>query len=69
MRKVVVSASKEYEVIIDKGIIDHVGKYIRERAKGRIAAIITDDTVDGLYGDRVYNSLVENDYILIIKRN
>lgn len=64
MKEVIVSASKEYKVIIDKGIIDNVGEYIKDTVGGRIAAIITDDIVDDLYGNRVEKSLLEQGYIV-----
>lgn len=62
MKKVIVSASKQYEVIIDNNILDSVGKYIKEAVGGRIAVIITDDIVDDLYSKRVENSLKEQNY-------
>ena len=65
MKKVTVSASSEYEVIIDNNLLDSTGEYVRKYAGGKIAVVITDDIVDGLYSDRVINSL-ENNLPLII---
>ena len=48
MKIVEVNASKKYEVIIDNDLLDKTGEYIRQRAGGRIAVIITDDVVDKL---------------------
>ncbi|MBE5935253.1 MAG: 3-dehydroquinate synthase [Lachnospiraceae bacterium] len=62
MKIVQVSASKNYEVIIDKDLLPKSGGYIRERAGGRIAVIITDDIVDELYSDTVIKSLEDNEY-------
>ena len=65
MKIVEVNASKKYEVIIDNDLLDKTGEYIRQRAGGRIAAIITDDVVDKLYSQRVQKSLQDNDYHVI----
>ncbi len=65
MKIVKVNASKNYEVIIDNDLLDKAGEYIRQRAGGRIAAVITDDIVDGLYYERVHKSLEVNDYQVI----
>lgn len=65
MKKVKVTASKEYKVIIDKNLLDDSGVYIKETVGGRIAAIITDDIVDELYSHRVEQSLKNNGYIVI----
>lgn len=64
MKEVIVSASKEYKVIIDKDILNDSGKYIKEIVGGRIAAIITDDIVDSLYSKTVVESLTEQGYIV-----
>ena len=65
MKIVKVSASRDYEVVIDNNLLDKSGEYVRQRAGGRIAAIITDDIVDELYSDRVKKSLEDNDYQVI----
>lgn len=65
MKKVTVSASSEYEVIIDNNLLDSTGEYVRKYAGGKIAVVITDDIVDKLYSDRVINSLEKNDYKVI----
>lgn len=65
MKKVKVTASREYKVIIDNNLLDDSGTYIKEAVGGRIAAIITDDIVDELYAHRVELSLKNNGYIVI----
>lgn len=57
MRTVRVKTSKEYDVIIDAGLLDHAGDYINNAAGGNLAAIITDDIVEGLYLERLRASL------------
>ena len=52
-----VAASRPYDVRIGRGLLDRAGDLIAaETAPGR-AAVLTDDTVDGLYGERVAASL------------
>jgi len=53
MRRVHVNASTEYDVLIGEGLIDHAGELAARAVKPCKAAIIADDTVDELYGDRV----------------
>ena len=57
MEKVFVKASTAYEILIDKGIIDNTGEYVRAVKKSGKAAVITDDNVDKYYGERVMKSL------------
>lgn len=57
MEKVSVKASTSYEILIDKGILDSTGEFIRSIKTSGKAAVITDDNVDGYYGERVMNSL------------
>lgn len=59
MEKVTVSASRTYDILIGKGLIDKAGEYISEAVKSRRAAVITDDNVDGFYGERLMKSLAE----------
>ena len=53
MRRVHINASTEYDVLIGEGLIDHAGELTKKAIKPCKAAIISDDTVDELYGDRV----------------
>ena len=62
MRRVHVMASREYDILIGRGMIKEAGKWIREAVKPCAAALITDDMVDGLYGDAVERSLSENGF-------
>lgn len=57
MEKVIVNASMTYEILIDSGILDNTGEYIRNIKKTGKAAVITDDNVDKYYGERVMRSL------------
>lgn len=57
MKSVAVNASKDYSVIIDDGLLPRVGEKIRETCGGDTAMLVTDDIVNGLYGDTVEQSL------------
>lgn len=62
MRKVHITASNEYDVIIGKGILENCGKLIGEIfCKGR-CAIISDDNVYSIYGETVKKSLAESGF-------
>ena len=53
MRTVHVNTSAPYDVLIGPGLIDRSGELTRKVVKPCRAVIVTDDTVDELYGDRV----------------
>lgn len=57
-----VSASKCYDVVIDRNVLDEAGERIRAVNSGSTLCLVTDDTVDGLYGARVENSLAAAGY-------
>lgn len=62
MKKITVSASKTYDILIDSGLLPKSGSLISAVSKAKKAAIITDDTVDGLYGAVVEKSLTESGF-------
>ena len=53
MRNVHINASTSYDVLIGEGLIDRAGELTAKVLSPRKCAIIADDTVDELYGDRV----------------
>ena len=57
MKKITVHASREYDILIKEGILDSCGDIIKEKTKAQKLAVITDDTVDLLYGERVISSI------------
>lgn len=62
MKKITVSASKRYDVVIDNGVLDNVGGYLKQyNISGKIC-VITDKNVDALYSDKVINSLSSQGY-------
>ncbi len=57
MKKITVDTSKTYDILISPGLLDKTGEHVARVVKGRSAAIVTDDTVDALYGNRLAASL------------
>ena len=62
MKKITVNASKTYDVIIGKGILDEAGTFLRNTAGGQSVAIVTDDNVAKLYGKKLAENLSKNAY-------
>ena len=59
MKKITVHASTEYDILIEKGILSTCGNIIKEKISAQKIAVITDDTVDRLYGKVVGKSIRE----------
>ncbi len=57
MKKVTVTASRTYDVIIDSGILDRAGEESAKVIKPCKAAVLTDSNVAPLYAERLENSL------------
>ena len=57
MKTVHIDASRSYDVRIGRGLLDDCGRQIAERVRSASAAVVADDTVYALYGERVCASL------------
>lgn len=57
MQKITVNASRKYDVIIGKGLLENVADYVKTVRKDCKACIITDKNVNGLYSSTIENSL------------
>ncbi len=57
MKTVTVQASKTYDIQIERGLLSKCGGLIAQVHPRCVAAVITDDNVDKLYGARVCASL------------
>ncbi len=57
MKTIHVNASRSYDVTVGSGILADAGEVIRSYCPGGMCAIVTDDMVDALYGDRLEESL------------
>lgn len=63
MRSVHVAAGKPYDVLIERGLLGRAGEILKETlGKTCAAAILTDDTVDALYGGAVQRALEESGF-------
>jgi len=65
MRTIAVTASKRYEVIVGREILDEAGSVIAEAAGGQVAAIVTDDNVTVLYAERLNIALTNSGYRVV----
>ena len=65
MRTITVHASQTYDIFIENGILDACGTILKKTTKAQKTAVITDDTVDALYGARVQTALEEAGFEVI----
>ncbi|MBQ8409513.1 MAG: 3-dehydroquinate synthase [Clostridia bacterium] len=63
MKKVTVNASRVYDIIIEKGILDRAGEEASRIIKPCKAAILTDSNVAPLYAERLEHSLISAGYV------
>ena len=59
MRSVRVSASREYEVLVERGLLSRCGELVKAATRAKKAVVIAGDIVYPLYGQRVEQSLTE----------
>lgn len=57
MQTVSVNASKAYDILIDRGLLSRAGEEIKKLAPNARVMVVTDDTVDALYGDTLTAAL------------
>lgn len=57
MKEIHVSASREYDVLVGRGLLEQAGAFAARVGKPCRAAILSDDTVDALYGAAVAASM------------
>ena len=50
MKKLLISASRSYEVLVERGLLDRSGELIKAAAGSKKAVIISGDIVFPLYG-------------------
>ena len=51
------AGEQSYDVVVGAGLLDRVGELCRERLKGSACAVVSDENVAALYGERVMESL------------
>ena len=65
MKKIIVNASKKYNILIGRGLLARSGDLIREAAGGGCAAIISDSNVAPLYMETLSASLQAAGYRVV----
>lgn len=65
MTTISVKSQRAYDILIEDGILAEAGRLARERLGGNTAAIITDETVDSLYGEQLFDALSAAQYRVI----
>ena len=65
MKTITVQASKTYDVLVGSGLLDRTGALTKAVISPCKAAILTDSTVDALYGDRTAASLEQAGFEVI----
>lgn len=64
MKKLKVNTGRKYEIIIDRGIINHCGEYIKKVSSPTRIAVVTDSNVHALYSQSVITSLKQSGFIV-----
>ena len=57
MKSIHVSASRAYDVLIERGLLSRLGELTKANAGGAACALVSDDAVYSLYGERAKQSL------------
>ena len=65
MKTVKINASVPYDILIGDGLLDSCGELCREVIKPCKTCIVSDDTVAGLYLEKVKNSLISSGFEVI----
>lgn len=65
IKKIKIRTSKSYFAVIGSGLLNNAGVYIKEVVSDCKIALITDDTVDKLYGNKVCTSLINNGFKVV----
>lgn len=65
MKKVFVNAGKGYDILIQKGILNNCGEYIKKVSSAKKVCVVSDTNVFPIYGDTVLNSLRDCGYEVV----
>ena len=57
MRSIHIRASREYDVLVERGLLDRAGEFLSKVSAPGIAAVVSDETVFSLYGERTVRAL------------
>ena len=62
MKKLRVNAGKGYDILIEEGLIENCGAYIKKVKDAKKVCVISDSNVFKLYGEIVKDSLVNSGF-------
>ena len=62
MRSIHIKASREYDVLVERGLLDRAGEYLSKVSAPGMAAVVSDETVFALYGERTVRTLEKAGY-------
>ncbi len=62
MRTLKVETGRPYNIIIENGVLENCGEYIKKVSKAMRVAVISDTNVFPIYGDKIVDSLTKSGY-------
>ncbi|MBQ8435696.1 MAG: 3-dehydroquinate synthase, partial [Oscillospiraceae bacterium] len=65
MQTISVKASSDYNIYIERGLLNNCGRLIADVVNTRKAAVITDDIVDGLYYKKLEKALKDEGFSVV----
>ena len=65
MIKINVNSSKSYDILIESGLLEKCGELVSDIVKSKKCAVVTDDIVDRLYGDKTVKSLEKSGFKVV----
>lgn len=65
MKKVCVNTSASYDVFIGPGLLQEAGKLLKPVCNSNRLVIVTDDIVDGLFGEMLKKALEKENFSVL----
>lgn len=65
MKKISVNVSAPYDILLGAGLLKEAGSLLKPVCRSNRLVIVTDDIVDGLYGDALKNSLEKEGFSVL----
>ena len=62
MRTIKVQTGRPYDILIERGLIDRCGQFIKEVSKAQKVCVVTDSNVEKIYAQRVIDSIKEQGF-------
>ena len=57
-------SQKQYTIIIERNLLADVGKHLYTNYNGKKIVVVTDTTVDALYGTMLINSIAKQGFLV-----